>query len=292
MALMSLSDAIAEFVADGQTIAMEGFTHLIPFAAGHEIIRQRRRDLHLVRMTPDIVYDQMIGAGCTRALTFSWGGNPGVGSLHRLRDAVEHQWPRPLEIVEHSHAGMAAAYVAGASNLPFGLLRGYIGTDLRGANPQVKSVTCPYTGEEIATVPALRPDLTILHAQRADRDGNVLLRGILGAQKEAAMAARRLLVTVEEVVDRLDAPMNAVVLPGFVVTAVACVPGGAYPSYAQGYYSRDNSFYLRWDDISRDRAEFARWIEAHVLGVPDHASFLRSLGVGSACGRCTGEVVS
>ncbi len=281
MALLTLHDAVARYVEDGQTLALEGFTHLIPFAAGHEIIRQGRRDLHLVRMTPDLVYDQMIGAGCARALTFSWGGNPGVGSLHRLRDAVENGWPRPLEIVEHSHAGMAAAYTAGAANLPFGVLRGYIGTDLPRVNPQVKSVTCPYTGETIATVPALRPDVTILHAVQADRRGNVLLRGILGAQKEAAMAARRLVVTVEQVVDALDAPMNAVVLPGWLVTAVACVPGGAYPSYAQGCYARDNAFYLAWDEISRDRDRFRQWIDAHVLGTRDHAAFLRSLGVAS-----------
>jgi glutaconate CoA-transferase subunit A len=227
----------------------------------------------------------MIGAGCARALTFSWGGNPGVGSLHRLRDAVEKEWPRPLAIVEHSHAGMAASYAAGASGLPFGMLRGYIGTDLAKVNPQVKSVSCPYTGETIATVPALRPDVAILHAQRADREGNVLLRGILGAQKEAAMAARELLVTVEEVVERLEAPMNAVVLPGWVVTAVACVPGGAYPSYAQGYYVRDNGFYLAWDEISRERERFSRWMEAHVFGVPDHAAFLEKLGVASAADR-------
>ena len=279
MPLMTLQDAIAAHVKDGQTLAMEGFTHLIPFAAAHEIIRQERRDLHLVRMTPDIIYDQMIGAGCARALTFSWGGNPGVGSLHRLRDAVEKGWPRPIEIVEHSHAGMAASYTAGASNLPFGVLRGYIGTDLPGANPQVRSVTCPYTGERLATVPALRPDLTILHAQQADRSGNVLLRGILGAQKEAALAARRLLVTVEQVVDDLRAPMNAVVLPAWVVTAVACVPGGAYPSYAQGFYARDNAFYLAWDEISRDRDRFQRWMDEHVHGVKTHAEFLRGLGV-------------
>ena len=281
MPLMTLQEAIAAHVKDGQTLALEGFTHLIPFAAGHEIIRQGRADLHLVRMTPDIVYDQMIGAGCASALTFSWGGNPGVGSLHRLRDAVEHGWPRPLRIVEHSHAGMAAAYTAGASNLPFGILRGYLGTDLPLVNPQVKRVTCPYTGEALATVPAIRPDVTIIHAQRADRSGNVLLRGILGVQKEAAMAAKRLIVTVEEVVDALDAPMNAVVLPGWTVGAVACVPGGAYPSYAQGYYARDNAFYLAWDDVSRDRDTFRRWIDAHVLGVTDHAAFLRSLGVPS-----------
>ncbi len=281
MELMTLRDAVARHVKDRQTVAMEGFTHLIPFAAAHEIIRQGRRDLHLVRMTPDIVYDQMIGAGCARAVTFSWGGNPGVGSLHRLRDAVEKQWPHAIDIVEHSHAGMAAAYTAGASNLPFGMLRGYADTDLPRVNAQVKGVTCPYSGESIATVPALRPDVTVLHAQRADRAGNVLLQGILGAQKEAAMAARTLLVTVEEVVDRLDAPMNGVVLPGWMVTAVACVPGGAYPSYAQGYYSRDNAFYLAWDDVSRDRTTFARWMEEHVLSVPDHAAHLRSLGVAS-----------
>ncbi|MEW5984190.1 MAG: CoA-transferase [Acidobacteriota bacterium] len=279
MALMTLADAVATFVRDGQTIAMEGFTHLIPFAAAHEIIRQGRTDLHLVRMTPDLIYDQMIGAGCARALTFSWGGNPGVGSLHRLRDAVERGWPRPLEIVEHSHAGMAAAYVAGASGLPFGLLRGYIDTDLGRVNPQVKAVTCPYTGESLATVPALRPDVTIIHAQQADGAGNVLLRGIAGVQKEAAMAARALIVTVEEVVGRLDAPLNAVVLPGWLISAIACVPGGAYPSYAQGYYARDNAFYLVWDDVSREREPFGRWMKAHVLGTPDHAAFLRSVGV-------------
>jgi len=282
MAIMTLSEAVAEYVKDGQMIAMEGFTHLIPFAAGHEIIRQQRRDLHLVRMTPDIIYDQLIGAGCARALTFSWGGNPGVGSLHRLRDAVEKQWPRSIEIVEHSHAGMAASYTAGAANLPFGVLRGYIGTDLARVNPQVRSVRCPYTGESLATVPAIRPDLAIIHAQRADRSGNVLLRGILGVQKEAVMAARQVVVTVEEVVDRLDAPMNAVVLPGWVVGATCCVPGGAYPSYAQGYYSRDNAFYLAWDEISRDRAVFSRWLEDHVLRTADHAAFLRKAGVASA----------
>jgi glutaconate CoA-transferase, subunit A len=275
----TLRELIASHVRDGQTLALEGFTHLIPFAAGHEIIRQRRRDLHLVRMTPDIVYDQMIGAGCASRLTFSWGGNPGVGSLHRLRDAVEKQWPRPLEIVEHSHAGMAASYVAGASNLPFGVLRGYLGTDLPSVNPAVRSVTCPYTGEVLATVPAMRPDVTILHAQQADREGNVLLRGILGAQKEAALAARTLLVTVEEIVDRLDAQMNAVVLPSWVVAGIACVPGGAYPSYAQGYYGRDNAFYLAWDDIARDRERFVQWIDAHVFGVDDHRGLLERLGV-------------
>jgi glutaconate CoA-transferase, subunit A len=277
MPLASLKEAIAAHVRDGQTLALEGFTHLIPFAASHEILRQGRRDLHLVRMTPDLIYDQMIGAGCARALTFSWGGNPGVGSLHRLRDAVENGWPRPLEIHEHSHAGMAAAYTAGASHLPFAMLRGYRGTELPAVNPEIRSVTCPYTGEAMATVPALRPDVTIVHAQKADRKGNVLLRGIVGAQREAALAAHTLLVTVEEVVDDLDAPMNALVLPHWVVTAVACVPGGAYPSYAHGYYARDNAFYLAWDEIARARASFTAWMDRHVLGTPDHAAFLRSL---------------
>jgi len=264
-------------VPDGATVALEGFTHLIPFAAGHELIRQRRRDLHLIRMTPDLIYDQLIGMGCARALTFSWGGNPGVGSLHRLRDAVENAWPAPLKIHEHSHAGMAAAYTAGAARLPFGMLRGYEGGDLSAHNPQVRHVACPYTGDRIATVPALNPDVTILHAQAADRRGNVLIRGIVGAQKEAALAATKLLVTVEELVDTLDAPMNAIVLPHFCVSGIACVPGGAWPSYAQGYYPRDNGFYQAWDAIARDRSRFEAWIEEHVRGSRDHAGFLDSL---------------
>jgi glutaconate CoA-transferase subunit A len=280
----TLRDSIAAHVRDGQTLALEGFTHLIPFAAGHEIVRQGRRDLHLVRMTPDVLYDQMIGAGCARALSFSWGGNPGVGSLHRVRDAVEHGWPGPLEIHEHSHAGMAAAYTAGASRLPFGMLRGYLGNDLPAVNDQVRSVTCPYTGESVATVPALRPDVTILHAQKADRKGNVLLRGIVGAQKEAALAAHVLLVTVEEVVDDLEAPMNAIVLPHWVVSAVSCVPGGAWPSYAHGYYARDNAFYREWDAIARDRGTFTRWMEQHVAASTDHGGFLRSIRGGAPSG--------
>jgi glutaconate CoA-transferase subunit A len=273
----TLEELVARFVADGQCVALEGFTHLIPFAAAHELIRQQRRELHLVRMTPDLVYDQMIGAGCAATLSFSWGGNPGVGSLHRLRDALEHEWPRPLRIHEHSHAGMAAAYTAGAARLPFGVLRGYEGGGLAEHNPQVRHVECPYTGERLATVPALRPDVTILHAQAADRRGNVLIRGIVGAQKEAALAADRLLVTVEQVVDQLDAPMNAIVLPHFCVSGIACVPGGAWPSYAQGHYARDNAFYQAWDAIARDRSAFTAWIESHVLRTRTHADFLTSL---------------
>jgi glutaconate CoA-transferase, subunit A len=273
----TLREVVSGFIRDGQTIAMEGFTHLIPFAAAHEIIRQGRRDLHLIRMTPDLIYDQMIGMGCARALTFSWGGNPGVGSLHRLRDAVEHGWPGPLDIHEHSHAGMAAAYTAGAARLPFGVLRGYAGTDLPGVNAQIRSVTCPYTGEKLATVPALNPDVTILHAQTADRQGNVRIDGIVGAQKEAALAARTLIVTVEHVVDSIGAAMNAIVLPHWVVTAIAVVPRGAFPSYAHGHYARDNAFYLEWDAIARDRQTFARWMQQHVLDCRDHAEFLHTL---------------
>ena len=278
MKFLSLDAAIAEFVVDGACVALEGFTHLIPFAAGHELIRQRRRDLHLVRMTPDLVYDQIIGMGCASRLTFSWGGNPGVGSLHRLRDAIERQWPAPLAIDEHSHAGMAAAYRAGAARLPFGMLRGYIGTDLAAVNPAIRSVECPYSGERIATVPAINPDVTILHAQRADRRGNVAIEGIVGAQREAALAAKALVVTVEEIVDDMPPAMNSIVLPHWVVSAVVHCPGGAYPAYAHGYYDRDNDFYLRWDTIARERDSFLDWMERHVLGTTDHRAFLASLG--------------
>ena len=273
----TLKEIIAQCVNDGQSVALEGFTHLIPFAAGHEILRQKKRDLHLIRMTPDLIYDQLIGAGCARALTFSWGGNPGVGSLHRLRDAVENNWPRPLTIHEHSHAGMAAAYTAGAAKLPFGMLRSYVGTDLSQVNPQVREVCCPYTNASIATVPAINPDVTVLHAQAADRRGNVLIQGIVGAQKEAALAASTLIVTVEEIVESLAAPMNAIVLPHWVVTAIAHVPMGAYPSYAHGYYARDNAFYVAWDEISRDRGSFNEWITRHVFGSRDHAQLMDSL---------------
>lgn len=274
--ILSLTEAIATFVADGAQIALEGFTHLIPFAAGHEIIRQGRKDLHLVRMTPDLIYDQMIGMGAARALTFSWGGNPGVGSLHRLRDAVENGWPRPLQIHEHTHAGMAAAYCAGAARLPFGMLRSY-NADLQAVNSELASVRCPYTGEQISTVPALNPDVTILHAQRADRIGNVEIRGILGAQKEAALAASALIVTVEEIVEELPPAMNAIVLPHWIVGAISHVRGGAYPSYAHGLYGRDNDFYKRWDTIARDRETFRAWMERHVLSRPDHKAHLASL---------------
>jgi glutaconate CoA-transferase subunit A len=263
---LSLPDAVRDLVHDGDTVAMEGFTHLIPFAAAHEVIRQGRHELTLIRMPPDLVFDQLIGMGVAKALTFSWGGNPGVGSLHRLRDAVEHQWPRPLTLDEHSHAAMASAWEAGAAHLPFAMLRGYVGVDLPKVNPGIRHVTCPYSGEQLATVPALRPDVTVIHAQRADRAGNVLLEGIIGVQKEAVLAAKRAIVTVEEVVDDFGPrSLNATILPSWTMSAVCVVPGGAFPSYAQGYYRRDNAFYLAWDEISRDRDTFLRWMKANVL---------------------------
>lgn len=260
--LLTLAEGVAALVRDGDTVALEGFTHLIPVAAGHEIIRQGRRDLTLVRMTPDIVYDQMIGAGCASRLVFSWGGNPGVGSLHRLRDAVENDWPRPLCLEEHSHAGMANRYAAGAAGLPFAVLRGYVGTDLVRHTPTVGAVSCPFTGEVLTAVAALNPDVAVIHAQRADRRGNVQLWGITGVQKEAVLAAKRSLVTVEEIVDGIDPRPGAMVLPSWVVTAVAEVPRGAHPSYAQGYYQRDNDYYRAWDAISRDRDAFRGWLDS------------------------------
>ena len=237
-------------------MALEGFTHLIPHAAGHEIIRQGRRNLHLVRMTPDMAYDWLIGSGCVTKLTFSWGGNPGVGSLQRFRDAVENQWPHPLEIEEHSHAGMATRYAAGAAGLPFGILRGYIGTDLPKHTDTIKTVECPFTGEVLAAVPAINPDVGIIHAQRADRAGNVQIWGLLGVQKEAVLASARSIVTVEEIVDELPQVPGAIVLPSWVVSAVCHVPNGAHPSFAMGFSGRDNSFYKAWDAISKDRDAF------------------------------------
>jgi glutaconate CoA-transferase subunit A len=263
---LSLAEAVEAIVRDGDTVAMEGFTHLIPHAAAHEVIRQKRKDLTLIRMTPDLIYDQMIGMGCARKLVFSWGGNPGVGSLHRLRDAVEGGWPNPLALEEHSHAAMANAYEAGAAGLPCAVFRGYIGADLPKVNPNIKRITCPFTGEQLAAIPAHRPDVAVIHALKADRAGNVLLEGIVGVQKEAVLAAKRSIVTVEEVVEDLGPrSLNAVILPSWTITAVVQVPGGAYPSYAQGYYTRDNSFYKSWDAIARDRDSFLAWMKANVL---------------------------
>lgn len=267
------------------TVAMEGFTHLIPHAAGHEIIRQQIRELHVVRMTPDVIFDQLIGAGRVSKLTFSWGGNPGVGSLHRFRDAVENAWPRAIEIEEHSHAGMAARYSAGASGLPFGTLRGYRGTDLLQFAENVRLIDCPFTGQKLAAVRAINPDVSIVHAQRADREGNVQIWGIIGIQKEAILSAKVAIATVEEIVDRLEPVPGAVVLPAWVMSAVACVPNGAHPSFAMGYSHRDNDFYRDWDRISSDRAAFEQWIERHVIGTPDHSAFLDSISMTASGGR-------
>jgi glutaconate CoA-transferase subunit A len=277
---LSLSEAVASTVRDGDTVAMEGFTHLIPHAAGHEIIRQGKKHLTVIRMTPDLIYDQLIGMGCVDKLVFSWGGNPGVGSLHRLRDAIENGWPNRIEIVEHSHAAMANAYEAGAAGLPLAVFRGYIGTDLPKVNPNIKSITCPFTGEKLAAIPSHRPDVAVIHALRADRAGNVLLEGILGVQKEAVLAAKRSIVTVEEVVDDFGPrSLNATILPSWTIGAISVVPGGAFPSYAQGYYKRFNAFYKEWDGIARERDSFLAWMKENVLNkTPDaFAEHVRAL---------------
>jgi glutaconate CoA-transferase subunit A len=262
--ILHLRQAIAELVSDGDSVALEGFTHLIPFAAGHEILRQGRRELELIRMTPDVLYDQMVGVGAARRLVFSYAGNPGVGSLHRLRDAIEHGWPQPLEIEEHSHAGMANRWAAGAARLPFAVMRGYAGTDLP-AHTRVEAIACPFTGEQLMAVPALNPDVAIIHAQEADRKGNVQLWGIPGVQKEAVLSARRSLVTVERIVEELTPRPGGVIIPGWVIDAVAEAPGGSQPSYSLGITERDNGFYVEWDRISRDRDTFSEWMSVHVL---------------------------
>lgn len=268
----TLAEAVAENLHDGDTVAFEGFTHLIPHAAAHESIRQGRKDLTLIRMTPDIIYDQMIGMGMAKKLIFSYAGNPGVGLLRRLRDAIENSWPRPIETVEHSHAAMANAYEAGAAGMPCAVFRGYRGAGLKDVNPAIRTILCPFTGEELAAVPAHRPDVTFIHAQRANMRGDVIVEGIIGVQKEAALAARRTVVTVEEVVEHFkDVHPNACVLPHWAVTSIVKVPGGAHPSYASGFYERDNIAYLEWDKISADRDIFTAWMKVNVLGVGPEA---------------------
>jgi glutaconate CoA-transferase subunit A len=271
----SMRDAIAEQVRDGDTVVIEGFTHLICFAAGHEIIRQGKKHLTICRLTPDLIYDQMIAAGCARKLVFSWAGNPGAGSLHAFRRAVEQGDP-PLEIEEYSHFGMVARMSAGAARLPFWVMRNYMGTDLPVANPRIKTVVCPYTGEALATVPALNPDVTIIHAQRADADGNAQVWGLLGVQKEAAFASKRVIVVVEELVDEsaVRADPNRTLIPGMIVNTVVVEPWGAHPSYAQGYYDRDNEFYVSWEPISRDREKLQAYLDEFVYGVPDRQAYL------------------
>ena len=263
---MPLKDAVAANLHDGDAVCFEGFTHLIPHAAAHEAIRQGRKNLTLIRMTPDLVYDQMVGMGMARKLVFSYAGNPGVGLLRRVRDAIENGWPNAIEIEEHSHAAMANAYEAGAAGLPCAVFRGYKGVELARVNPNIRSVTCPFTGEVLAAVPSVRPDVTFIHAQKASRRGDVLLEGIIGVQKEAALAAKRAVVTVEEVVDDFSGVHpNACILPHWTLSAVAVVRGGAHPSYTHGYYGRDNAAYLEWDAIAADRERFLAWMQAHVL---------------------------
>jgi glutaconate CoA-transferase, subunit A len=269
--ILSLPEAIDRLVADGDSVALEGFTHLIPFAAGHELLRQRKQDLELIRMTPDLLFDQMIGMGAARRLVFSYGGNPGVGSLHRFRDAIENGWPRPIEVEEHSHAGMANRYAAGAAAMPCALMRGYLGTDLM-SRTRVAPITCPFTGEELVAVPALTPDVAIIHAQEADVEGNVHLWGIPGVQKEAVLAAGRALVTVERVTPHIEPRAGGVVIPNWVVSAVALAPGGSSPSYSLGITERDNEFYRFWDTLSRDREDFTRWMDENVLNSAEQAS--------------------
>ena len=271
--VVSLSTAIQELVRDGDAVVAEGFSHLVPFAAVHEIIRQGKRNLTAIRLSADIAFDQLIGMGCVRKLIFSWAGNPGVGLLHRFRDAVENSWPAPLEIEEHSHAGLAEALTAGAAGLPFGVLRGYAGTDLLQHTPSVRQIACPFTGQPVAAVRALNPGVAIVHAQQADRKGNVLLWGITGVQKEAVYASTRAIVTVEEIRDRLEPVPGAVMLPASRVTAVVHAPQGARPSYAHGYYTRDNEFYRSWDNVARDRDRFTTWMDKHVMetAVAQHA---------------------
>jgi glutaconate CoA-transferase subunit A len=283
--ITSLRAAVAALVHDGDTVVIEGFTHLIPQAAGHEIIRQRKRDLALVKMTPDLVCDQIIGMGGARRLQFSWGGNPGVGPLYRLRDAVENGWPRELELSERSHADMATAYEAGAAHLPFGVLRGHRGTDLPKYNPDIRFIPCPFTGEELTAVRSIRADVGIIHAQRADRRGNVQMWGIVGVQKEAVLCAQRSIVTVEEIVEELEPRPSQCILPNWVVTAVCHEPGGAHPSYALGYYPRDNRFYTDWEPISKERDSFQAWMERHVLATADFGAYRRSVAAADPAPR-------
>ena len=275
-----MREAVAAHVHDGDTVVIEGFTHLICFAAGHEIIRQRRRDLVLCRLTPDLIYDQMIAAGCARKLVFSWAGNPGAGSLHAFRRAVEGKGTSPLELEEYSHFGMVGRLCAGAARLPFWPMRNYMGTDLPVVNPRIATVECPYTGERLATVPALNPDVTIVHAQRADAQGNTQIWGLLGVQKEAAFASGRVIVVVEELVEEpiIRADPNRTLIPALVVDAVVVEPWGAHPSYAQGYYDRDNEFYVQWEAISRDPAALGRYLDEFVYGVKDRAEYVARFG--------------
>jgi glutaconate CoA-transferase subunit A len=280
--LCSMKEAIAESVHDGDTLFIDGFTHLICFAAGHEIIRQGRRNLTAVRLTPDLVYDQLLEAGCVGKLIFSWAGNPGVGSLHGLRRRSEASVPaeRRVELEEYSHFGLLARLMAGAAGLPFWPLDNFGGSDIPGRNPSIKSVECPYTGKRIATVPALRPDVTVVHCQRADAEGNAQVWGLYGSQKEAAFSAKRVIVVAEEIVPQatIRRDPNRTMVPGMIVSHVVHEPWGCHPSFVQGFYDRDNDFYVAWEDVSRDAKTYADWLAEFVHGVPDRAGYMKKLG--------------
>lgn len=274
--VVNMSEAVASLVQNGDTLVIEGFTHLICFAAAHEIIRQGKKDLTLARLTPDLIYDQMLAAGTAKKLIFSWAGNPGVGSLHAFRRLVECK-PRKIEIEEYSHFGMVARFSAGAANLPFWPLRNYMGTDIPGHNPLIKTITCPFTGETLAAVPGLRPDVTVVHAQRADKFGNAQVWGLLGVQKEAAFASKRVIVVAEELVDEsvIRNDPNRTLIPGSIVNAVVIEPWGAHPSYAQGYYDRDNDFYVKWDQVARTEESLKEYLDRYVFGVKSRQEYMQ-----------------
>lgn len=278
--LCSMKEAIADSLHAGESLYIEGFTHLICFAAGHEIIRQGIRDLTAIRLTPDLVYDQLIEAGCVKKLVFSWAGNPGVGSLHALRRRSQKDSPSRLELEEYSHFGMVSRLVAGAAGLPFGILRNYGGTDLPRVNPLIRTIECPFTGESLAAVPALTPDVVIVHCQRADRSGNAQVWGLMGTQREAAFAAKRVIVVAEEIVDGsvIRRDPNRTLIPSIVVDHVVHEPWGAHPSYVQGHYDRDNPFYIQWEDISRDPKTYQEYLAEFVLGVKDRAGYVKKMG--------------
>jgi glutaconate CoA-transferase subunit A len=290
----TMRDAIANVLRDGDTVAIEGFTHLICFAAGHEIIRQRKRDLTLCRLTPDVIYDQMIAAGVAKKLVFSWLGNPGVGSLHAIRRRIEGGGPAALEIEEYSHFGMVSRYVAGASRLPFFPLRSYEGSDLPKANPRIVPIDSPYGGDRVYAVPPLNPDVAIIHAQRADQNGDAQIWGLLGCQKEVAFAAERVIVVVEELVDEatIRRDPNRTVIPGLIVDAVVLQPKACHPSYSQGYYDRDNRFYRDWDAIARDPETLDAWLEEWVYGLQSHDEYVEKLGASRWAELAPGEAWS
>jgi glutaconate CoA-transferase, subunit A len=292
--IVTMQEAVSRYVADGRTVAIEGFTAFICFAAAHEIIRQRRQNLTLCRLTPDLVYDQMIAAGTAEKLVFSYLGNPGVGSLHCIRRAVEKGIPRPLAIEEYSHFGMVGRYLAAASNLPFFPLRSYTGSDMPAANPDIRFVESPYGDGPIAVVPPLRPDVAFIHAQRADAQGNTQLWGLIGVQKEVAFAADKVVVVVEEIVDEtvIRRDPNRTLIPGLIVDAVVCQPYGAHPSYVQGYYDRDNAFYLAWDKLSREQATTEAWLQEWVYDLPDWPAYLAKLGQEQLDSLAPGEMMA